>query len=813
MPATSFRSRLAKNLAPLKPHFYKGSERIRFACQMLEPSRVELSLSSQFEARSEAIRIPCTISPEWLHILADQAMPAQDGRVHEIELLEGQGLDLSLALLSEVTYEEIDLPSQSTQPSQTLVDLFDGLFEPLGWTDVDGKHYGTRQARTEETPAQARQGDARTRPQLPESDEREDERRIGQERKKPHHKPQPSFWDIILPILQPPLDLGAAKPVFLPHPLYPFQHPGVHFLLEHTSALLGDEMGTGKTVMASVAMRILFRRAQIHRALVVCPVSVLRSWDRHLMEWAPELSVTIAHGPSAKRRIDWVTPAHVYLTTYDTLRSDVQNGHMPKRMRRRFDMVVADEIQYVKNASSKRAQALRRLAPQWRWGLSGTPMENKPEDIVSIFRFLKPGLMDDDDSPGDIQEKMSPHFLRRRKKDVLPDLPDKDRQEMWLDLAPAQRRAYRKLEAQIKGDFVNRHRRGEGISRIHIFAAIQKLKQICNFAPGKTSSPKTDALKDIVEEIAANDSKIIIFSQYVEEGIAKLAPLLEPFGVTQVVGGQSRATRDAEIEQFRHNPDIHVLLATIKSGGVGLTLTEASYVVHFDHWWNPALKWQAEDRVHRPGQKASCVNIYEFWMSDTIDERIFKLLEGKKRLFEEIVDSLSADELEKTITDEEWFGILDIDAGAQGEQAETRSEATGTPLSLEETLEKLQAVDPFEFEQLVGELFKYLGYPHTQVTSKSSDGGIDVLAWKNTQGGPERVAIQCKRYKSNVGVKVARELAGVISSDPTIAKGILVTTGGLSTACRRFCGRTPEVEIVEGLQLARYVRNFGIPVP
>ena len=737
-------------------------------------------------------------------------MPARYGWMHELPLLEAQSVDLSSILVSDVDYEEIDFPSWLVSP-QAFVAFFDDLFEPLGWTDVDGKHYGARQARAEEKPTKPGRGRPRARLKPRKSYELADEGPPRTKRKRPRYKSRPSFWDIIFPILQPPLDLDSAEPIFLPYPLYPFQYPGVEFLRERPSALLGDEMGTGKTVMTSLAMRLLFRRAQIRRALVVCPVSVLRVWDRHLMDWAPELSVTVVHGQSKMRRIDWVTPAHVYLTTYDTLRSDIQNGNLSRRVWRKFDLVVADEIQYVKNVASKRSRALRRLKPEWRWGLSGTPMENKPEDLVSIFRFLKPGLFDDDnDSPAVIRERMAPYFLRRRKKDVLPDLPPKVRQEIWLDLDPAQRRVHMAVEAQIRGDFVARSKRGEKISRIHIFAAIQKLKQICNFAPDKTKSPKTYALGDIVEEIAATGSKIIVFSQYVEEGIGKLETLLEPYGVAKVVGGQSKAVRDAEIDQFRGNPETHVLLATIKSGGIGLTLTEASYVVHFDHWWNPALKWQAEDRVHRVGQQAISVNIYEFWMSDTIDERIYDILERKQLLFEEIVDSLSAEVVERSVSDEEWLGIFGIDTGAKHTKARKRAGETDDQMSLEEILVELQEMDPFDFEHLVGELFQHLGYPYTKVTGKSSDGGIDVIAWKNTQHGPNRVAVQCKRYRGNVGVKIVRELAGVVASDPTIGKGILVTTGGLTRASQRLCARRPELEAIVGLHLAKYVKKFGI---
>jgi SNF2 family DNA or RNA helicase len=315
-------------------------------------------------------------------------------------------------------------------------------------------------------------------------------------------------------------------------------------------------MGTGKTVMTSVAMRLLFRRAQIRRALVICPVGVLQVWDEHLMEWAPELFVTVVHGQRKMRRIDWATPAHVYLTTYDTLRADMQSGILPKEMWDEFDLVVVDEIQHAKNPASK-------------------------PDIVAIFGFLKPGLLEDDDPPAVIGERAATYFLRRRKRDILPDLPPKQRQARWLSLSRDQERAYRAVEAQIRGDFIGWQERGEKIPRLHILAAIGKLKQICNFAPGRTTSPKTYALlNDIVEEVAASGSKVIVFSQYMKEGIGKLESLLEPYGVAKVVGGQSRAVRDAEVDRFRNDPKTHVLLATITSGRVGLALTEPSYIVH-----------------------------------------------------------------------------------------------------------------------------------------------------------------------------------------------------------------------------------------
>jgi restriction endonuclease Mrr len=197
-------------------------------------------------------------------------------------------------------------------------------------------------------------------------------------------------------------------------------------------------------------------------------------------------------------------------------------------------------------------------------------------------------------------------------------------------------------------------------------------------------------------------------------------------------------------------------------------------------------------------------------MNDTIDQRIWDILKQKEILFKEIVDSLSVEAIDRSISDEEWLSVLGIEVDKAHSKAPEQVQEPVQQLDTAGVLRRLQEMDPFEFERLVGEMFKYLGFPHTRVTGRSRDGGIDVIAWRNTPDGPERVAVQCKRYRDNVGVEIARELAGVVSSDPAFSKGILVTTGRLTPACRRFLDRVPGLETIAGLQLAKYVRDFGI---
>jgi SNF2 family DNA or RNA helicase len=215
-----------------------------------------------------------------------------------------------------------------------------------------------------------------------------------------------------------------------------------------------------------------------------------------------------------------------------------------------------------------------------------------------------------------IKKKVAPYFLRRRKQDVLKDLPPKTKTDIWLEMSEEQKAEYNRAEREIVSEIEGL---GEKVTKQHIFAKMQRLKQICNFPSGKNTSPKLDALKEQVEDISESGNKVIVFSQYIDQGVSKLVSSLNSYGTAIIVGGQSDLSRQTEIERFKHSNKTSVLVASLRAGGEGLNLTEASYVVHFDHWWNPAVMWQAEDRVHRRGQIHN-VNVYSYWMNETIDE-------------------------------------------------------------------------------------------------------------------------------------------------------------------------------------------------
>ena len=200
---------------------------------------------------------------------------------------------------------------------------------------------------------------------------------------------------------------------------------------------------------------------------------------------------------------------------------------------------------------------------------------------------------------------------------------------------------------------------GTRVSSIDIFRVLTKLKQICNFAKDRSRSVKTEALVDIVESVKSNEEKMLVFSQYNKQGVNKLEKVLEKYGIAVLKGNMTDRQRLNAIDNFRTNPEITVFLANVKAGGIGITLTEANYVVHFDHWWNPATMWQAEDRAHRKGQE-KVVNVYSFWMKDTVEERIYNTLKKKGLLFEDVVSGLSAEDINQMIPVDEWLEILGV---------------------------------------------------------------------------------------------------------------------------------------------------------
>jgi SNF2 family DNA or RNA helicase len=441
----------------------------------------------------------------------------------------------------------------------------------------------------------------------------------------------------------------------LPSPLRQYQWDGVKFLLSAEAALLADEMGLGKTVQTSIALRLAMRKPDCNRALIVAPASLRVNWERELRHWAPELAVRRVIGNARDRAATYQLPIPVLITSYEQARSDM--AVMDSSIH--FDIVVLDEAQRIKNAGSGSALACKLLPRTVSWALTGTPVENSTDDLVSIYSFVKPQLLQAGLPRHMIHDRIKPYFLRRRKQEVLSELPPIIIQDIPLELEDAQLQAYdREWEAREQLVSAN----GLPASEAHMLAVLTRLKQICNFDRESGESAKLDALQLILENAEGPDDKIIIFSQYVETLRWLGDRLLLRHGMFH--GGLSENERQRVLAEFESEPGPRVLLISLRAGGVGLNLNAASMVIMFDRWWNPAVENQAIQRAHRFGREQT-LQVVRFQVENTIEDRIAELLLQKEDLFRSYVDEAESWQPSR-LTREELRRILQLSAAQTG---------------------------------------------------------------------------------------------------------------------------------------------------
>ena len=429
--------------------------------------------------------------------------------------------------------------------------------------------------------------------------------------------------------------------------LRPYQREGASFLFHRRSALLADEMGLGKTVQAAVALEALKR---IHRrVLLVAPAPLCLNWVRELEKWAASVVVRRVVGDAHDRQLTYRLPIQVLVASYEQLRADIASIASSIE----FDLVILDEVQRIKNIDSTTSLACRRIRRKSSWGLSGTPLENSVDDLLSIFRFLAPQLLHSGMSRDEIHATMRDHFLRRTKSQVLTELPPIIVRDLWLELRASQRQAYESVWSERLSSLDQQR----GSPRIaSMLALLTHLKQVCNFDPATDDSAKWDALQGLLDSIEHGGGKVLLFSQYVET----LKWLSERLAMNHEMfhGGLSVDQREQMIDRFRLRPGPRALLVSLKAGGVGLNLQDASTVVLFDRWWNPAVESQAVQRAHRFGRKTP-VEVIRFVVEDTVEERIAEILENKAALFKEYIEDAPTVATER-LSDHDLRSILDL---------------------------------------------------------------------------------------------------------------------------------------------------------
>jgi SNF2 family DNA or RNA helicase len=463
------------------------------------------------------------------------------------------------------------------------------------------------------------------------------------------------FKDRLLYLLQPPLEnLFTTRQVELPFPPYPYQIKGIAFLMPRHAALLADEMGLGKTAQVIVALRLLFSSGLIRRALVVCPKAIVFNWTRELRTWAADLPFEVIGGDTQARQAQWfASRCPVKLINYELLTRDAE---FVADARVHFDVVVLDEAQRIKSHDSKTAQVVRGISRDRAWAMTGTPIENRADDLVSIFAFIDPGRVPPHTPPKLLPELTRDSMLRRVKEEVAADMPPRVVQDVFVELTLAQRASYDRAESD---GVIQLDALGDTITVRHIFELIMRLKQICNFDAATGESAKLEQLLADMQEVTASGRKAIVFSQFVDP-LERLARALAPCGPLLYHGKVPHRDRPAILDRFRSDPSKHVLLMTYGTGSVGLNLQFTNYVFLFDRWWNPAVEDQAINRAHRIGQERA-VFVKRFISPGTIEERIAEVLEKKRQLFEEMIGQ-NGPPSSLGLSEAEIFGLFNVHA-------------------------------------------------------------------------------------------------------------------------------------------------------
>ncbi|MBS0626167.1 MAG: DEAD/DEAH box helicase [Verrucomicrobia bacterium] len=459
--------------------------------------------------------------------------------------------------------------------------------------------------------------------------------------------------------------------------LRPYQEIGLQwlwFLYCHgLSGLLCDDMGLGKThqAMALLAAVAHDDPEKGHKYLVVCPTSVIYHWQELLKKFLPDIRVCTYYG-LARTLDNFDTDYDLLLTSYGILRTGRENLKAFQ-----FELAFFDEIQIAKNQNSQTHAALGKINARMRLGLTGTPIENRIRELKSLFDIVLPGYMPpdavfremfvqpiekhrDEEKKGLLAKLVKPFILRRKKSEVLFDLPEKIEEISYCDLSHEQKELYKQVAFKMR-DTVYQDLRDSNkpVSYVHVFSALSSLKQICDhpsLVEGDVKnyqnhqSGKWDLFVELINEARDSGQKVVVFSQYLDM-LAIIEQHLKKKGIGYASIKGSTRDRSEQLRRFREDPACEVFVASLLAAGVGIDLTVASIVIHYDRWWNPAKENQATDRVHRIGQNRG-VQVFKLVTKHTIEEHIHELIERKKGLLEEVIGQDEADQITYLSRDE-----------------------------------------------------------------------------------------------------------------------------------------------------------------
>ncbi|MBV6396738.1 MAG: hypothetical protein HFACDABA_02338 [Anaerolineales bacterium] len=469
--------------------------------------------------------------------------------------------------------------------------------------------------------------------------------------------------------------------------LRPYQKHGfdwLHFLREYKfGGILADDMGLGKTVQVLTYLQSLQEQAEVKPAsnnvemkeahLLVVPKSLITNWQRESEKFTPSLKFLEYMGNFRNKDVSVFDEYDVIITTYGTMLRDIELLRKYK-----FNHIILDESQAIKNPLAKSAKAARLLHAEHRIVMTGTPVENNTFELWSQFAFLNPGLLGSMDyfksqfanpieSAGDeksaetLRKLVYPFILRRTKEQVALELPPRTERIVYTDMDTAQKKFYNQTRERYRAELLGLiESEGMNNARFKVLEGLLRLRQIA-VHPAlvdkkyKGEAPKFDVLLETLETLQAENHKALIFSQFVET-LKLVKKELDARGIKYIYLDGQTQKRQAKVDEFQNDPSIPFFLISLKAGGVGLNLTAADYVIHLDPWWNPAVEMQASDRAHRIGQDKP-VFVYKIIARDTVEEKILQLQEKKRALVKNLIATEAS--FFKSLTQDDVKGLFE----------------------------------------------------------------------------------------------------------------------------------------------------------
>jgi SNF2 family DNA or RNA helicase/predicted nucleic acid-binding Zn finger protein len=429
--------------------------------------------------------------------------------------------------------------------------------------------------------------------------------------------------------------------------------------------ILADEMGLGKTLQT--ISFLLSKKG--NKSIVITPTSLIHNWKSEFENFAPSLNIGIVHGSKKEREniINNINDFDVLLTTYGSLRNDFE-----KYENINFDHCIIDEAQNIKNPTSMSTDAVKSVKAKTKFALTGTPIENNLIELWSIFDFIMPGYLynvtkfnaifiKDESNMSNLKKLIRPFILRRTKKEVITELPDKIEQKFLVELSKEQRKIYKTYVDEIQRKLQDKY---ESNDKITVLSYLTKLRQLCLdpsiiITDYKGKSSKISACIELLKDSIENDDKVLVFSQFTSV-LRNIGEILDKEKIDyNYLDGQTKAIERLKlVDEFNENNNKKVFLISLKAGGTGLNLTSANTVIHFDPWWNPSVENQASDRAHRLGQRG-VVKVLKLIAKGTIEEKIVNLQESKSKLIDDIINNeLSDGKVLKNLSNDEILDLL-----------------------------------------------------------------------------------------------------------------------------------------------------------